>query len=85
MVAKIEVPDLLMPGEFAMQLGIGPDKLDRWRKAGVITEFVKVGRLHLFPAEKVGEVRTRLIASGRINPERDRPFVRMPALADATS
>jgi hypothetical protein len=84
MVAKIALPNLLMPGEFAMGLGVSADKLDRWRKAGVITEFVKVGRLHLFPADKLAEVRNRLIASGHLNPERDRPFVRVPALSTAT-
>ncbi len=73
-----------LTGEAARLLGISSHKFDRERKAGRIPECVQVGRYRIVPADKIEAIRTRLIEAGRIDPERDRPFVRVPAPTTAT-
>lgn len=75
-MVAVATRNLLMTGDVALQLGISADKLERQRKAGRIPEFIRVGRLHVLPADAVPVVRARLIESGHIDPERERPFIR---------
>lgn len=71
MVARKYVP----PCEASNEVGVHTSKLDRLRKQGLIEEVVKMGRYHYYPADQLAAIRARLIASGHIDPERERPLI----------
>ena len=57
---------LLLRQDAADQLGLHFAKLERLRVAGLVPEAVLIGRYHAFPADKIEEIRMRLIASGHL-------------------
>lgn len=65
-------------GEAAPKIGIHWSKLDRLRKQGHIPEVMQAGRYFYYPADKLAAIRERLIASGHIDPDRERPLIPAP-------
>jgi hypothetical protein len=53
----------------ADRIGIHFAKLERLRKAGLVPEAIRVGHYYVFPADKLDEIKARLVASGHIKPE----------------
>lgn len=60
------MPQMLLRQEAANRLGIHFAKLERLRKLGLIPEAIQAGHLHVFPADKLDEIKARLIAEGHI-------------------
>jgi hypothetical protein len=60
---------LLMRQEAADRLGVHFAKLERLRRAGLLPEAVRVGRLYVFPISKIDAIRERLIAQGHLQAE----------------
>ena len=62
---------LLLRQDAADALGLHFAKLERLRQMGHIPEAVRVGRYFLFPADKLPEIKARLVRDGHIRPRRE--------------
>lgn len=57
---------LVFRQDAADAIGIHFAKLERLRLKGLVPEAVRVGRYFLYPADRLGGIRKRLIAQGHI-------------------
>lgn len=63
------IPELLMRQDAADRMGVHFAKLEAMRRKNLIPEAVKIGRVHVYPADKIDAIRERLVAQGHIRAE----------------